>query len=106
MTLQESLKLATKYNTLLNKWGITTALRRAHFFAQIYHESKLNFSLAENMNYSAKRLREVFPKYFTAAQAEQYANKPVAIGSRVYANRMGNGEKYADHIDLLGWWCL
>lgn len=91
MTLTEAVKLGTKYNTLLNKWGINTPLRRAHFFAQIYHESNFNFSLAENMNYSAKRLREVFPKYFTVAEANQFAGKPEAIGNKVYGNRMGNG---------------
>ena len=93
MDLQQSMKLATKYNTLLNTWGINTPLRRAHFFAQIYHESKFEFGKAENLNYSAKRLREVFPKYFTTEQANRYANKPVEIGSRVYGDRMGNGSE-------------
>lgn len=91
MTLSQAAQLAVKYNTLLNKWGINTPLRRAHFFAQIYHESKFIANRVENMNYSAKRLREVFPKYFTVAEATQFAYQPEKIGNRVYGNRMGNG---------------
>jgi putative chitinase len=34
---------------------------------------------------------KIFPKYFNASQAEQYARRPIDIASRVYANRMGNG---------------
>jgi putative chitinase len=34
----------------------------------------------------------IFKKYFpTLALAEQYARKPIAIASRVYGGRMGNG---------------
>lgn len=91
MTLSQAAQLAVKYNTLLNKWGINTPLRRAHFFAQIYHESKFIANRVENMNYSAKRLREVFPKYFTVEEATQFAYQPEKIGNRVYGNRMGNG---------------
>ena len=93
MTLNESVKLEKKYNTLLNKWGINTPLRRAHFFAQIYHESNFDYDKSENLNYSAKRLKEVFPKYFTAEQANRYAGRPYNIGSRVYGSRMGNGDE-------------
>lgn len=92
MPLEKSLVLARKYETLLNKYGVNTVLRKAHFFAQAYHESNLE-AKSENMNYSARRLREVFPKYFNANQANIYANKPESIGSRVYANRMGNGDE-------------
>lgn len=92
MGLEKAKELADRYKSLLTKYGITTTLRKAHFFAQAYHESKLE-PISENLNYSAKRLREVFPKYFTVAQANQYAGKPQAIANRVYANRMGNGSE-------------
>lgn len=92
MPIEKALVLARRYETLLNKYEINTPLRKAHFFAQAYHESNLE-PKSENLNYSAKRLREVFPKYFTTEQAAQYAGKPEAIGSRVYANRMGNGSE-------------
>ena len=89
-TLSKAIDLAKKYKALLDKNGVNTPLRLAHFFAQAHHESGLE-PISENLNYSARRLREVFPKYFTSEQANQYAGKPQAIANRVYANRMGNG---------------
>lgn len=48
----------------------------------------------ENLNYSARGLRERFPKYFPTIEiAEQYARKPEMIANRVYANRMDNGDE-------------
>lgn len=83
---------------VLNAWseqfGITTPLRTAHFLAQLALESNQFRSLEENLNYSADRLLVVFNKYFpTRALALEYAHKPEKIGSRVYANRMGNGSE-------------
>lgn len=49
--------------------------------------------MLENLNYSAGRLLEIFPKYFNSLTAYQYANKPEKIANRVYANRMGNGDE-------------
>ncbi len=71
--------------------GMVCTLEKAHFIAQLAHES--NFKLVrEDLSYSAKRLREVFGKYFVNdASAAKYARKPQAIANRVYANRMGNG---------------
>lgn len=82
-----------KYKTLLKNHGINTPLRIAHFMAQLEHESGLK-AVSENLRYSAKRLSEVFPKYFpTTTVANAYANKPEMIANRVYANRMGNGDE-------------
>ena len=68
--------------------------RAAHFFAQTAHESGNFKAFSENLNYSAQGLRNIFRKYFpTDALANQYARKPQAIASRVYANRMGNGDE-------------
>lgn len=87
------MNLAKKYKTLLAKNGITTPLRLSHFFAQLHHESGLK-PIEENLRYSAKRLREVFPKYFhTIEMANRYAMKEREIANRVYANRMGNGNE-------------
>ena len=87
-----ALELAKKYKIILNKGGINTPLRLAHFFAQLDHESNLE-PTRENMNYSANRLLAVFPKYFNKTTAADYARKPQAIANRVYANRMGNGNE-------------
>jgi putative chitinase len=76
-----------------SKFNITSNLRLAHFLAQCALESA-NFSITEeNLNYSAKRLKEIFPRYFPENLADLYANQPVKIGSRVYANRLGNGDE-------------
>ena len=76
---------------VLDMFGINTPLRLAHFLAQCATESGEFKAVRENLNYSADRLKEVFPKYFPANIADAYARKPDKIGSRVYASRMGNG---------------
>ena len=49
---------------LLPQYEINTPARIAGFIAQCGHES-LNFTvLEENLNYSAKGLNAIFPKYF------------------------------------------
>ena len=75
------------------KFGITSNLRLAHFLAQCALESTNFTAVVENMNYSAQRLLQVFPKYFKNVDVNAYARNPQKIGSRVYANRMGNGDE-------------
>ena len=75
------------------KFGITTNLRLAHFLAQCALESANFTATVENLNYSAQRLLQVFPKYFKNVDVNDYARNPQKIGSRVYANRMGNGNE-------------
>ena len=70
--------------------------RAACFLATCAVESKFT-KLVENMNYSAKRLSEVWPKRFKGEDGKpnnlalKIANNPEAIANSVYANRMGNG---------------
>ena len=73
------------------KFNITNVLRLAHFLAQAGHESGQFKATSENLNYSSKGLLGIFPRYFNAATAEQYARKPEMIASKVYGSRMGNG---------------
>jgi len=76
------------------KFNITNTLRLAHFLAQCGHESGGFRAVSENLNYSSKGLLGIFKKYFpTTALAEAYARKPEKIASRVYANRMANGDE-------------
>lgn len=81
-----TLKAAMKFYKL-------TPVRAAHFFGQIAHETGYFKIFEENLNYSAVRLNQVFGKYFPGELEKSYANKPSLIGSRVYANRMGNGDE-------------
>ena len=84
--------LHKKYKTLLDNYGINTPLRLSHFMAQIEHESGLK-PISENLNYSSKRLIQIFSKYFTTHESVLFAYKPIQIANRVYANRMGNGNE-------------
>ena len=78
-------------------YEINTEKRLAAFIAQCAHESGGFKFLKENLNYKAASLRKVFPKYFPDdAIAADYASRPnkqEAIASRIYANRMGNGDE-------------
>lgn len=79
---------------VMNKFAINTPLRLSHFLAQVAHESGNFKYTSENLNYSAERLKVIFPKYFKqAGLAEAYARKPELIASRVYGGRMGNGDE-------------
>jgi putative chitinase len=91
--LLELESLVLKYN------HINTPLRLSHFLSQCDHESG-NFKFTvENLRYSKDGLKKVFGKYFPNNLNESYANKPELIASRVYANRMGNG----DEKSMDGW---
>ena len=82
------------YEAVLDKYEINTPLRKAHFLAQVSHESGSFKYVKENLNYSANALYAVFRKYFpTLAAAELYARQPEKIANKVYANRMGNGDE-------------
>ncbi len=82
---------------LFPDYDINTPKRMAAFIAQCAHESGGFMVLKENLNYKAASLRKIFPKYFPNDQiAQEYAskqNKQEAIASRIYANRMGNGDE-------------
>lgn len=82
------------------RYGIDTSLRVAAWLAQIAHESARFACTVENLNYSADGLRQIFPRYFPSQElAEKFARKPGPIASRVYANRLGNG----DEASMDGW---
>jgi len=75
------------------KFNITNPLRLSHFLAQCGHESGKFKAVSENLNYSAKGLLGTFGKYFDSTSAAKYEKKPEMIASRVYGNRMGNGDE-------------
>ena len=87
-------KVLNELPSVIEKFSINTGLRLSHFLSQCAHES-INFSaVQENLNYSKEGLKKVFKKYFpTEILAEQFQKKPLLIASKVYANRMGNGDE-------------
>lgn len=73
------------------RFEIDRVRRIAAFIAQMAHESGLR-PRTENLNYSAKRLTEVWPKRFPTMEiARQYERNPEKLANHVYANRLGNG---------------
>lgn len=89
---------ALDFNDVFQKYNIRTLEQRAHFIAQIGHESNLLNAKTENLNYSEQGLRNIFGhRYFSDAEFVEYARKPEKIANRVYGNRMGNhGEASGD----------
>ena len=84
--------LCEALNKVLSKYEINTPNRVAGFLAQCGHESADFTVLKENLNYGAKGLRGVFPKYFADdATAAAYERQPEKIANRIYGGRMGNG---------------
>jgi putative chitinase len=65
----------------------------AYVLATVYHEVGATLRpVSENLNYSAKRIRQVWPSRFrSVADAKPYANNPRRLANKVYADRLGNG---------------
>lgn len=79
---------------ILPLWEVNTIERVAGFVAQCGHESAGFRVLSENLNYSAKALNTIFPKYFRRAgrDANDYHRQPEKIANVIYASRMDNGD--------------
>lgn len=78
-------------NVYLPMYDITTELRLGMFFANFMAESGRFTRLEENLNYSANRLMQVWPKRFpTFAKAQAYAGQPRKLANYVYGGRNGN----------------
>jgi putative chitinase len=90
------MQLYEKYNALFNNYGLTNALRTAHFMAQIDHESGLKpkreslyFKTTEGLRNTFKTPFENKPDSFV----KQYLKDSVKCANYVYANRGGNGNE-------------
>ncbi len=86
-------ELGMMMERILPVYNINTPLRVNHFLAQTAHESNGFTTFQENLNYSEEGLTKNFPSYFLNVNPKNYAHKPDKIGSRIYANRMGNGDE-------------
>jgi putative chitinase len=84
---------AAKAPALFKEFGLSEKrIRIEYFLAQIAHETGALTRSVENLNYTAKRITEIWPSRFpTLAAAEPFANNPEKLANKVYANRMGNG---------------
>ena len=79
--------------TVLGRFGLDAdGGRLTYFLAQVGHESGGLTVGTENLNYSAQRMTEVWPRRFpTVAEAAPFAKNAEKLGNFVYGGRMGNG---------------
>jgi putative chitinase len=75
--------------------SVTTARRLCHFMGQMYVESVGFTRLEENLRWrDPERLDAIFKAVRGTADAMRLiAAGPEAIGNRIYANRLGNGDE-------------
>ena len=93
-TEEEIIQQYVEYmNDVMEFYEINNKQRISMFLAQVGHESGGLRTIKENLNYSADRLKVIFPKYFRGVDPSGYARNPEKIANRVYANRMGNGDE-------------
>jgi len=100
-------QVATELNTNLLQYGLDSALRLAHCFAQVMQEAGPRLQAqVENLNYSPTALEAKFGYYKShAGEATQdgYSKDPTTgqmvrranqqqIANKAYANRNGNGD--------------
>lgn len=76
---------------VFRRYGITSPLLVAHVMAQVSHECGAGRAIVENLNYTARRMMQVWPSRFpTLASAQAFAGNPRALANKVYNGRMGN----------------
>jgi putative chitinase len=66
------------------------ALILAHIMGQFGEECGCGLEMIESLNYTAIRLRQIFPTHFTPSMAERWAHNEKMIGEIAYGGRMGN----------------
>lgn len=82
--------IASTSSAVFEKHLINTRNRGLGVLSTCLEESQFRM-LSENLNYSAQRAHEVFPREFpTWASANPYAHNPQAFADKVYGGRMGN----------------
>lgn len=83
--------IANQWDAVSVKYGLTNRNRAIGFLSTAYEESGGFTVLSENLNYSAARAAQVFPRLFpSVASAQPYAYNPQAFADKVYGGRMGN----------------
>lgn len=95
---QEYVDALVNGKATFDKFGINTPMRMAQFLATICHEAGGLTIVEENLNYSASRIKQVWP---TRPEAVKFAKNPKALANSVYGSRMGNQDNGTNDDD--GW---
>lgn len=81
-------------NAAFERFEINTPERMAGFLAQAMHESMDFTHLEENLFYTKpERIVQIFKSVPTVDDAIPLTRNPKGLASRVYANRLGNGDE-------------
>lgn len=102
MTIDRANVIAGHINFIAPVYGMNNADILHEFIANVAHESGGFRIKQENMNYSATRLRQVWPTRFNAKTAPLYAHKPRELANLVYGSRMGNKPGTDDGYNFRG----
>lgn len=97
--------IATQSAAVFAKYGISNRNRLIGLMSVVLEETGYLTVFAENMNYTAERLVQVWPTRFpTIAAAAPYAHNPEALADKVYGSRAdlgntqpGDGWLYRGH---------
>lgn len=90
LTTDRAEQLAAIINNIAPTYKMSDPDILHEFIANVAHESGGFRLKAENMNYSAKRILQVWPKRFSPMLANKYAHNPAGLANYVYGDRMGN----------------
>lgn len=81
-----------QYQDLFVEYGINSDTKIKYFLAQLGYETNGYTKFEENLNFSAKKMYQLWPKVFKSINgAKRYENSPDKVASFIYANRFGNG---------------
>lgn len=78
------------------RYSFRTSTTIAQFMAQVSEECGAGLEMVEDMDYTAERLRVVFPTHFSLSMAARYAHHPRSIADIAYGGRMGNAPPPSD----------
>jgi len=87
-------QIAIAFNKHADEFGVTSQKSISQALANFSVETGGFRHLEENLNYSAKRLMEVWPTRFkTFSKAKLFERNPEKLANEVYGNRLGNKGK-------------
>lgn len=92
LTADRAKELSAIINSICPLYGISSPDILHEFLARLLQECLEFTSFEENLNYSAKRIREVWPSRFkTVEEAKPYERNARKLAMKVYGNRKDLG---------------